>query len=268
MTVAILSGISGAAFLIGCASAPSGSTKKRRTPAEPGDDYFSEDVPSEQGLTPSRDPDSGAFGASERPAAVGPSDAGPQVVDGGASDGGPLVKTFCDGALKAGDLQITELMIASRAGAGDDGEWVEIRSTRTCWLQLKGLAIESPRGTALDSVTIADAFELGPRAFFLVADSADAAKNHGLPGKLFAWNAADVLKNDGDTVSLKLGATVVDTLTYPAFSNLEPGRSVAFPDDCPSNVRFDWARWSLTFTAWRPGFRGTPSAPNNDVACY
>ena len=61
---------------------------------------------------------------------------------------------------------------------------------------------------------------------------------------------------------------VVDTLTYPAFSNLEPGRSLAFPADCPATVRGDWARWSLTFDVCTAGFKGTPNAANGDVACY
>ena len=261
----------GGAFLVACASAPAASTKKKRTPVDPGEDFFGADLPVDQGLTPTSDPDSGAFGeASERPSTVTPNDGGPQHPDSGPgpSDAGPVLKTYCAGPLKAGDLQIGELMIQSRAGAGDDGEWVEIRSTQTCWLKLKGLVVESPRGLSVDSVTIADDFELGPKELFLVADSADAMKNNALPGKLYAWNATDVLKNDGDTVSVKLGAAVIDTLTYPAFSNLVPGRTVAFPNDCPANVHSDWARWSLSFTVWKLGFKGTPNATNDDIACY
>jgi len=91
----------------------------------------------------------------------------------------------------------------------------------------------------------------------------------GGKGELFsAWGASDVLKNDGDTVSVKLGATVVDSVTYPAFSNLVAGRALAFPSDCPAAVRNDWTRWSLTFDAYSAGFEGTPNATNDDVACY
>ena len=117
-------------------------------------------------------------------------------------------------------------------------------------------------------MTIAEDYELAPLGTFIVADSADPAKNHNLPGKVFSWDATDVLKNDGDTVALKVGSTVIDTLTYPAFSNLEPGRTLSFPDDCAVAVRNDWLRWSLSFDAWKPGFKGTPNATNDDVACY
>ena len=261
----------GAALLAACASAPAATnTKTKRAPAEPGDEFFDEDVVStDDGLTPTNNPDSGAFGASERPSPSGAKDAGAPLVDAGPSDGGPIVKTYCSGPLAAGDLQIGELLLSSRAGSGDEGEWVEIRSTRPCWLKLKGLVVESPRGTsAPNSATVTEDFELGPKASFVVADSADPLKNNSLPGKVFAWGAADVLKNDGDTISVKMGAVVVDTLTYPAFSNLTAGRTLAFPDDCPATVRADWSRWSLSFGAWKAGFKGTPNATNGDVACY
>lgn len=261
--------LTGATFLVACASAPAASTKKKRTPVEPGDEYYDELPTQEDGLSPTANEDSGAFSpAGERPAPAA-RDAGVPLLDAGSDSGTVAPKVFCTGALAAGDLAVSEVMISSRAGANDDGEWVEIRSNRTCWLNVKGLAIESPRGTlAPNSTTITEDFELAPKSTFVVAGSADPAKNHGLPGKVFSWGALDILKNDGDTVALKAGAIVIDTVTYPAFSNLEAGRALAFPEDCPANVRSDWARWSLTFDAFSPGFKGTPNAANADVACY
>lgn len=257
-----------AAFLFACASAPTTSTKKRRTPVEPGDEFYDDAPTTEEGLSPTANEDSGAFSpAGERPAPLA-KDAG-ALVDAGADSGTIAPKVYCTGPLVAGDLAVSELLISSRSGANDDGEWVEIRSTRTCWLDVKGLSIESPRGTlAPNAVTITEDFELAPKGTFIVADSADPLKNHALPGKVFTWAGLDILKNDGDTVALKANGVVVDTVTYPSFSNLEPGRSLAFPDDCPANVRSDWARWSLTFNVIAPGFKGTPNAANGDVACY
>src|SRR5262249_34371457 len=103
---------------------------------------------------------------------------------------------------------------------------------------------------------------------FLVANTTDGAKNNGLPGTVIAWNDTDVLKNSGDTLSVKLGDTVIDSVTYPDLSNLSPGRSFAFPADCALTDRSDWRRWSLTFTAYATGFQGTPNAPNADVSCF
>jgi hypothetical protein len=259
----------GAAFLFACASAPAASTKKKRTPIEPGDEFYDDDIPAqEEALTPTDVADSGAFSPAGERQAPPPKDAG-VLLDAGGDSGTVAPKVFCTGPLAAGDLSVSELLIASRTGSNDDGEWVEIRSNRTCWLDLKGLSIESPRGTlAPNTASVTEDFELAPKATFIVADSADPTKNHALPGKVFAWGALDVLKNDGDTVALKANGVVVDTVTYPGFSNLEPGRTLAFPDDCPANVRSDWARWSLTFDVFAPGFKGTPNAANGDVACY
>jgi len=257
-------GVAGTSFLVACSSAPPASTTNKKQPVDPGDDFLGDPEPEDPGLAPTTDPDSGAFGAAARPA----KDASAKV-DAGADDSGITVeKGYCVGTIKSGDLIVNELMMASRTGAQDDGEWVEIRSTRTCWLKVQGVSVESPRGATTNSVTISEDFELEPMGTFVVADSADETINHGLPGKVFAWAASDVLKNDGDTVTIKLGATVVDAATYPSFSNITPARSLAFPSDCPATVRSDWTRWSLTFDSWKTGFQGTPNAANDDVACY
>jgi hypothetical protein len=267
ISIAVLGILTGASVLAACAAADdAGGRKRKSSPRDPGDDFFDDDIPAvEQPLAPVTNEDGGAFGdANRRPASK---DAGAKV-DAGA-DAGPAPRTYCEGSLKPGDLAVTELMISSRSGSADDGEWVEITSTQTCWLKLDGVTIESPRGAATsNTATVPGGIELGPRASFIVADSTDAVKNHDLPGVVVAWNASDVLKNDGDSVLVKLGATTIDTTTYPSFTNLEPGRSIAFPDDCAWGQKADWARWSLTFDVWTAGFKGTPNATNADVACY
>ena len=160
-------------------------------------------------------------------------------------------------------------MVSSRTGSGDQGEWVEVRNTRTCWLKLTNVTVESTRGQAApDIATIAGDLELGPNGTFVVAGSADPAKNNGIPGAVYAWTTTDILKNDGDSIAVKAGATVVDEVTYPAFNNLTPGRALAFPADCAAADRTDWTRWSLTFDEFSTGFKGTPNAANGDVACF
>ncbi len=240
--------------------------KKKRTPIDCDQEQCFAALPTEveDPLKANVNPNSGAFGpAPERPANK---DAGSS--DAGADDGGVPTKTFCP-SLEAGDLSIVEIMITSKAGSGDWGEWVEIVNTRNCWLKLKGLSIESPRGSAAPNVaTITQDFELAPHKTFVVADSEDPTKNNGIPGMVVAWNASDVLKNDGDTLNVKLGDTLIDTLTYPAFANLTPGRALSFPSDCTETDRATWARWSLTFDEFTPGFKGTPNADNTDVTCF
>lgn len=252
----------GVAFLAACA-AEATAPKKKKTPVDPGDEFWDDTLYEEQPLEPAAvDPDSGAFvGAPVRPAG----DGGGAPADGGAV--GP--KVYCSGPLLAGDLAVTEILVSSRTGSGDEGEWVEIASKRQCWLKLQGLVVESPRGALPANVaTVTEQLELAPGGKLVVADSADPAKNGGLPGKVLSWNAADVLKNDGDTIRIKSGATVIDEVTYPAFSNLEAGRTLAFPADCAMTHHKDWTRWSLTFNEWKTGKKGTPNADNDDVACF
>lgn len=261
-------------FTVGAASAPlagcatESKKAKRATPVDPGAEYYDDDPPEDEDpLDPISNDDPGAFGAASRPKSP---DA---AADAGSPDSGAATKAFCSGPLKAFDLQISELMIASRAGAGDGGEWVELKNIRACWLKLRGVTIESPRGSSgVDRATVEEDLELGPGESLVVAGSADPAKNHALPGPLVAFGTTDVLKNSGDTIVVKSGDVVIDTLTYPAFSNLEAGRSIAFPADCNVSVRADWTRWSLSFGTWTGGasggMKGTPNATNDDVACY
>jgi hypothetical protein len=240
--------------------------KKKRTPVTPGDDWWADGYTQvEEPIEPDGVNDnSGAFGAKERPSGSGSSGTIVQP------DAGP--KEFCEGSVAAGDLAVEEIMISSKSGSGDEGEWVEIRSTRKCWLKLQGVSIESPRGaSAPNVVNISEDYELAPGGTFVVAGSSDPAKNNKLPGKVFAWDATDVLKNDGDTVTVKFGETTVDTVTYPNFTNLTPGRALAFPSDCKATERSSWSRWSLTYSEFGQGAnlqRGTPNDTNDDVACF
>jgi hypothetical protein len=250
------------------------STKTSRTPVTPGADFYVEEEP----VVPN-EPDTinpNGFQAAERAAPPQPTDAGSdadaatdaRAPDAGPSDAGPPLKVYCT-ALSPGDLVITEFLISSRSGSGDDGEWIEVSSTKTCTLKADGLVIESPRGTAFDAVTLPAGSEVPPLGKFLVAGSAVRASAFGLPEPTYFFAATDVLKNDGDRISVRLGTTVIDRLDYPAFSNVTPARSVAFPKDCPSTVRGDWTRWSLTFSTYAAGAqRGTPGRDNVDVACY
>jgi hypothetical protein len=261
--------VSGAAFLFACAAEEVATKKRKKSPIDPGDERYDDEVPvEEQPIEPTYvNEDNGAFQpAPGRPASGNKDGGGPKA------DGGIVTKTFCNSGapIVAGDLAVVELLIASRTGSGDDGEWLEVQNTHEdCWLKLTGVTVESPRGLAAPNIaTVTDGLELAPLGSFVVADSADPAKNGGLTGSVFAWNATDVLKNDGDSVLVKVGATTVDTVTYPGFSNIETGRTLSFPSDCKWTDRASWDRWSLSFDTWAAGKRGTPNAANADVACF
>jgi hypothetical protein len=168
----------------------------------------------------------------------------------------------------AGSLRIDELMIASVAGTGDSGEWLEIENVLDCAVNLDGLHGECPHGSKVTTFDVTGDLWVPPHGTFVVADSSDPAINHDLPGVVVAWfdHPSDVLRNKGTTITVSLNGTMLDTITYPALP-LTVGDSLAFPDDCDPSERFDFTKWKRSTASWFPGFLGTPNAPNTDVTC-
>ena len=262
-------GLIATAALFACSSASSKGS------GNPGDPNYEDpivdkplDPPLEAGVV---DDDSGAFDLGGRQSNASADAGGARgdaavVVDAGSpKDAGPVL---CQGPLASGDVKIVELMIASQSGSGDKGEWIELQSTRQCTLNLKGLRVESPRGTTTDKAEITTDFLLPPNGIFVVADSALTTDNHGVGVVAAAFGASDVLKNDGDTISVFSSTNAaIDTLTFPKFT-LFIGRSVSFPWDCAWSDRSAWGRWSWSFNKWNGNFQGTPNDDNFDVACY
>jgi hypothetical protein len=240
-----------------------------------------EPSPSSQAI-PSDGAYPGSFPASTAPsngddaAAIDPSLDAPSFDDAGAGAGvagdEPTDETRPDGACTqppgAGALRIDELMIASVAGTGDNGEWLEIANALDCTVNLNGLHGECPHGAKVATFDVTGDLWIPPQGTFVVADSSDPAINHDLPGVVIAWfdHPGDVLRNKGTTITLTANAAMLDTLTYPALT-LNVGASLAFPSDCDPSQRRDFTKWKWSTASWFPGFLGTPNAPNTDVTC-
>jgi hypothetical protein len=188
--------------------------------------------------------------------------------DDGDDAGEPPWDAPCTQPLGAGDLLVDELMIESVDGAGDDGEWLEIESTAGCAVNLRGLHGECPVGAKVYTFDVSEDIWIPPGGTFIVADSADPAVNHYLPGLVLAWagQPGDVLRNEGGTVTLSDGNVLVVSLTWPS---LKPviGASVELPADCAIDDVDDFDEWQTSTSSWFPGFFGTPNAPNTDVTC-
>jgi hypothetical protein len=180
----------------------------------------------------------------------------------------PAPDGACSAPLAQGDLVIDELMIASVAGTGDDGEWLEVRNTLGCDAPVQGLHGECPRGATVFTFDVSDPLWIPPQGTFVVADSSDPAINHGLPGTVVVWSGrhGDVLRNKGTTVTLSMNGTMIDAITYPSLP-LTIGESISFPSDCAPAARTDWTRWQTSTASWFPAFSGTPNGSNDDVHC-
>jgi hypothetical protein len=174
----------------------------------------------------------------------------------------------CMQPLGPGDLVVDELMIEAVAGAGDYGEWVEMASALPCVVNLRGLHGETSDASKVRTFDVAFDLWIPPGATIVVADSPDPTLNHSLPGVVLAWAAhpGDVLRNEGGTLTIRMGDAIVDSVTWPAYK-LGVGASVELAADCPRGVAGDFARWQPAVASWFPGFRGTPNGPNTDVTC-
>jgi hypothetical protein len=216
-----------------------------------GDDGGAPLDDSADGVTPDDASASGATDSAQGP----PFDAG---LDG-----------ICAQPLAPGDLAIVELMIASVAGAGDHGQWVEVRSTLPCAIDVQGLHAECPHGSKVAKLDVTGDLWLPAGGTFVITNSGDPAQNHWLPGPIVTFNGqpGDALRKKGDTVSLWMNGALIDAVTYPALK-LTVGASVAFPRDCDAGARSDFAHWATSTSSWFPGFFGTPNAPNTDVHCF
>ncbi|MFO0665922.1 MAG: lamin tail domain-containing protein [Polyangiaceae bacterium] len=247
-----------------CSPTAAVTPKKDAGEVDPFDDFVEEDPTP---IEPTYTDDEAGTVAQDRPKPEGGTGADGGIKDSssGGADAGPC------GTLMPGDLLIVELMVSSRSGAGDEAEWIEVRNMRNCTISLTNITVESPRGAVNDTVSINSGDKILPGETFVVASSSDPTKNNNLPGKVFGWNTTDVLKNDGDIVRVLKGTTVIDSVTFPRFTNLTPGRSLAFPSDCDPVHHPTWDRWSLSFSTWNSapaGMKGSPNAPNDDVACF
>jgi hypothetical protein len=217
-------------------------------------------VPTDDGAAPPPPGDSDASSAAED-AGAAPGDAAD------AADDAPPPGA-CASPIGPGDLVIDELMIAAVAGTGDHGEWLEVRSTRPCALDIVGLHGECPTGAKVVTFDQLDDLWIPAYGSFLVADSSNPAIEHDLPGALLTWSGdpGDVLRNKGTTITLSVGGVIIDALTYPALK-LVNGASYAYPADCAADTRSDFMLWQVSASSWFPGFMGTPNAPNVDVHC-
>ena len=136
-----------------------------------------------------------------------------------------------------------------------------------CAVNLRGLRGECAAGSKVHTFDVTDDVWLAPGATYVVADTGNPAVNHLLPSPLGIWagEPGDVLRNDGDTVTLLVDSVVIDSVTYPKLK-LAIGASMAFPSDCPAARRTDWTAWQVSTASWFPGFEGTPNGANVDVS--
>src|SRR5580698_10606303 len=95
-------------------------------------------------------------------ASLGDADA----VPADAGDGGA-----CPELLRLGDLVFDEVMISTKPGESDKGQWLEVRNTRWCSVDLIGLHAQAPRGSSFHTLDVMTDIWVPAGGYFLIADS-------------------------------------------------------------------------------------------------
>jgi len=272
----------GTSFLVGVVACTQPAARKSKKKSDPNGELFEDDYAYEEEEVP------------EETITITTKDAGTISVPTRPSDGGKpdviVGAQPCPATFARGDLGVVEIMITSKENAGDVGEWVEIQNNRPCIVNVKGVTVESPRGSSgVDRVTIDQDIIIQPYRTFVVANDADPAINGGLPEPVVTFKTAtgtattDVLKNDGDMITVTApNGLILDRLSYPDIRQTDGTRpygiSYALPWNCKWDERTDdtnpelvsASHWSLSVGVYGPGGarKGTPNADNTDVSCY
>lgn len=162
-----------------------------------------------------------------------------------------------------GDLVINEVF-ANPAGADAGKEWIELYVTAGASVDLNGLRLEhtnsesgSKRSWTLSGATCLAA---EPGAYVVVAASADAEQNGGVPAD-FVLAELDLYNAAASTLALYRGDTLVDGATLPSFTS--EGVSASLAPESASAAGNDSAAafCSGTRTDVFSG-TGTPGSPN------
>ncbi len=200
------------------------------------------------------------------------------TTDGGASDGGPRDGgTATDGGHDGGGavtcrpavgvLVIDEVMISSRSGSGDRGEWFEAVNTGTCMIDLTGVVIASQLSTGGESTHTITAGTVGPGQYFVFALSGSTADNHALPYDYAYGSGAPtdiIFDNTADWLELRDGASVVDRVAWPS-GGFTHGHTRKYPGTASATGNDNWASWcdtTVVYSTTGGTFYGTPKLPN------
>lgn len=175
------------------------------------------------------------------------------VVPGQCDDGGTMRPTVPP---MPGDLTITEVMPDPAATGDATGEWVEVLVNRDVDLNDLGVAGASGTPVVLASQTCVRATA---GTYLVFARSTDMTMNGGLPR---VDGGTVSLTNTNGTVRLLMGATELDSITWPSARagksvQLTAGLTAPADNDIAANLCDGNA-------AYGAGDQGTPGAANRD----
>lgn len=175
---------------------------------------------------------------------------------GGAVPAGPL--TLAE--LMAGDLLLTELMIAPTDCAEAQAEYIEIHNLAGAEVDLFGLELTDRDG----SFTLEQHIVLGVDSWTLATRAASTGQRcYGLQSR-FSYEGIE-LGNEGDELGLYAGDLALDVVSWSA-AHVAPGAAWSLDVDILDAVQNDdRASWCAArpLLAGATGDRGTAGSPND-----
>jgi cysteine-rich repeat protein len=163
----------------------------------------------------------------------------------------------------AGALVISEFMSNPAKVPDELGEWIELYNPGAQEVVLNGLSLQAGISAPVAHVIAGpQAYVVPAKGYFLLAMSADPAKNGGLPKPGYVYGKV-ALSATSSVLSLRSGATVIDQLQYDKAWPLVTGKSTALDpgalDMAMNDTPTAWCKGQLPYGA---GDFGSPGAPN------
>ena len=169
-----------------------------------------------------------------------------------------------DGAIKYGEILITEIMFDPVALSDTQGEWFEIVNQSNRSINLQNLVLDRD-GTNIH--TIMEPIELLPGEYFVLARTATATN----AANTYVYGTSITLSNTGAVLSIYNEAEVtgqgelIFSVNYGA-SNFpaQPGASLSLnPDLLNAADAVLGSSWCISSSAYNTGDLGTPGAVND-----
>ena len=187
--------------------------------------------------------------------------------DAGGEDAGSEDAAGCEKiapSVLPGHLIITEVMFKPVSTNEPDGEWFEIKNTTGAPIVLNGLVITDDNDVDLHTVDSCG-LTIGAGEVAVFAREGNSNNNGGIV-PTYTYGSAINLANTKDTIKLKAGSTVVDSVTWDftwsflaqlvgASAQLDPLKETANGNDSPDS-------WCPSQQPMASGDLGTPGTQN------
>lgn len=160
-----------------------------------------------------------------------------------------------------GEIVITEVLPNPDFVADDTGEWFELHSLATADVHLNGLEIgKSSEDAAEDTIADPECITLSPGAYAVVAKSADAMENGGLPPELIVWETDISLTNTDGSLWVGVADEILDAVSW---GTAGAGEATQLdPDFFDATANDDLGSWCDATEPFNAGDVGTPGTAN------